>query len=40
VADYDWLPRDKLWVNFLANNRDRAELLRFQVDLSLHWPVT
>jgi hypothetical protein len=40
VADYDWLPREKLWVNFLANNRDRVEQLGFQVDLLLHWPVT
>jgi hypothetical protein len=40
LEDYGWLPREKLWVNFLANNRDIAERLGFVVDPREHWPVT
>jgi hypothetical protein len=34
------LPREKLWVNFLANNQAIAERLGFAVDPAAHWPVT
>jgi hypothetical protein len=40
IKDYGWLPREKLWVNFLANNCDLAEHLGFVVDPREHWPVT
>jgi hypothetical protein len=40
MAEYGWLPREELWVNFLANNQDMAEQLGFRADPSLHWPIT
>lgn len=40
IEDYGWLPREKLWVNFLANNQELAERLWFEVDPAAHWPET
>lgn len=42
LKDYGWLPREKLWVNFLANRQpgDSAERLGFEVDSAAHWPAT
>jgi hypothetical protein len=40
VEEYGWLPREKLWVYFLAKNQEAAELLEFAVDPAPHWPVT
>jgi hypothetical protein len=40
IEDYGWLPRDKLWVNFLANNQAIAERLGFSVDPADHWRAT
>jgi hypothetical protein len=40
IQDYGWLPRDKLWVNFLTNNQGIAERIGFSVDLANHWPAT
>jgi hypothetical protein len=40
LEEYGWLPWEKLWVKFLANNREIAECLGFAVDPSAHWPVT
>jgi hypothetical protein len=34
------LPKKKLWVNFLANNQELSERLRFVVDPAVHWPAT
>jgi hypothetical protein len=40
LEEYGWLPREKLWVNFLANNQEIAEQLGFGVDPAAHWPAT
>jgi hypothetical protein len=40
IEDFGWLPREKLWVNFLANNQALAEHLGFEVDPAAHWPAT
>jgi hypothetical protein len=34
------LSREKLWVNFLANNQELAGRLGFEVDPAAHWPET
>jgi hypothetical protein len=34
------LPREKLWVNFIANIQELAEHLGFEIDLAAHWPAT
>ncbi|GAQ91508.1 hypothetical protein KFL_007970030 [Klebsormidium nitens] len=39
AAEWVGLPGEKLWVNFLANNQEEAELLGFVVDLADHWPM-
>jgi hypothetical protein len=40
IEEFGWLPREKLWVNFLANNQELAGHLEFEVDPAAHWPVT
>lgn len=40
IEDYGWLPREKLWVKFLANNEELAARLGFEVDPAAHWPAT
>jgi hypothetical protein len=40
IEEYGWLPREKLWVNFLANNQEISERLGFAVDPAAHWPIT
>jgi hypothetical protein len=40
IEEFGWLPREKLWVNFLANNQELAGHLGFEVDPASHWPVT
>jgi hypothetical protein len=40
VEEYAWLPHEKSWVNLLANNRERAERLGFEIDLAVHWLLT
>jgi hypothetical protein len=40
IEDFGWLPREKLWVNFLANNQELAGRLGFEVDPAAHWPAT
>jgi hypothetical protein len=40
IEEFGWLPREKLWVNFLANNQELAGRLGFEVDPAAHWPAT
>jgi hypothetical protein len=40
IKEYGWLPREKLWVDFLANNQELAGHLGFEVDPAAHWPAT
>jgi hypothetical protein len=36
IEDFGWLLREKLWVNFLANNQELAGRLGFEVDPAAH----
>jgi hypothetical protein len=40
IEEYGWLPREKLWFNFIANNQELAEHLGFEIDPAAHWPAT
>ncbi|GAQ82455.1 hypothetical protein KFL_001110320 [Klebsormidium nitens] len=40
AAEWVGLPREKLWVNFLANNQEAAEQFGFEVNPADHWPLS